>query len=53
VELFGDANVKRYDTFDLAVVALLNGDVDGVVIDLPSAIGFMNQYPASWPSVRH
>ena len=45
VKLFGDANVKRYDTFDLAVVALINGDVDGVVIDLPSAIGFMQQYP--------
>jgi polar amino acid transport system substrate-binding protein len=45
VDKFGDANVKRYDTFDLAVVALLNGDVDGVVIDLPSAVGFMEQYP--------
>ena len=43
--MFGDGNVKRYDTFDLAVVALLNGDVDGVVIDLPSAVGFMEQYP--------
>ena len=45
VKLFGDGNVKRYDTFDLAVVALMNGDVDGVVIDLPSASGFMQQYP--------
>ncbi len=45
VDTYGDANVKRYDTFDLAVVALLNGDVDGVVIDLPSAVGFMEQYP--------
>jgi len=45
IDLFGDANVKRYDTFDLAVIALLQGDVDAVVIDLPSAVGFMEQYP--------
>ncbi len=44
-ELFGDANVKRYDTFDMAVIALLQGDVSAVVIDLPSAVGFMEQYP--------
>lgn len=44
-ELFGDANVKRYDTFDMAVIAMLQGDVAAVVIDLPSAVGFMEQYP--------
>ena len=44
-EMFGDANVKRYDTFDMAVIALMQGDVDAVVIDLPSAVGFMDQYP--------
>lgn len=45
VELYGDENVKRYDTFDLAVIALMQGDADAVVIDLPSAAGFMQVYP--------
>ena len=46
-ELFGDSNVKRYDTFDLAVIALMQGDVDAVVIDLPSAVGSSSSIPAS------
>lgn len=44
-KLFGDTSVKRYETFDMAVIALIQGDVDVVVIDLPSAIGFMEEYP--------
>jgi polar amino acid transport system substrate-binding protein len=37
--------LKRYDTFDLAVRALLAKDVDAVVIDSPAADGFMAQNP--------
>lgn len=33
--------VKRYETFDLAVAALINKDVDAVIIDSPSADGFI------------
>ncbi len=36
-------NLKRYQTFDLAVAALINKDVDAVVIDSPAADGFMAQ----------
>ncbi len=34
-------DVKRYDTFDLAVRALLNKDVDAVIIDSYAADGFI------------
>jgi len=37
------ANLKRYQTFDLAVAALINKDVDAVVIDSPAADGFIAQ----------
>jgi len=37
--------VKRYDTFDLAVAALINKDVDAVIIDSPAADGFMAANP--------
>ncbi len=43
-KIVGDKNVRRYDTFDLAVVALVNKDVDAVIIDKPAAEGFIAVY---------
>jgi polar amino acid transport system substrate-binding protein len=40
-KLVGDKSVKRFDTFDLAVQALINKDADAVLIDQPSALGYM------------
>ena len=38
--LFGDA-VNSFDTFGAAVQALINGDVDAVVVDRPAAEGYI------------
>jgi polar amino acid transport system substrate-binding protein len=43
-ELVGDARLRLYDTFNAAVLALLNGDVDGVIIDDTAAEAFVQQY---------
>jgi polar amino acid transport system substrate-binding protein len=40
---FPDKQVQSFDTFDAAVLGLMSGDLDGVVIDNISALGFMNQ----------
>ncbi len=40
---FPESRVKSYDDFGAAVLALIAGDVDGVVIDNVSALGFMDQ----------
>lgn len=42
-ELVGD-RLRLYDTFNSAVQALLNGDVDGVIIDGVTADAFAQQY---------
>jgi polar amino acid transport system substrate-binding protein len=39
--LFGEDRTRSYDPFALAVEALLNGDVDAVVIDRPAAEGYI------------
>ena len=39
--LFGQDNVKSYDTFGAAIEALLNNDVDAVVVDRPAAEGYI------------
>jgi len=39
--LFGTDNVKSYDAFPVAVQALLNKEVDAVVVDRPAAEGFI------------
>lgn len=39
--LFGQDKVKSYDQFPVAIQALLNGDIDAVVIDRPAAEGFI------------
>lgn len=43
--------VKRYRTFDLAVAALLNRDVDAVIIDSVAGLGFMAQNPGKLKTV--
>jgi phosphate/phosphite/phosphonate ABC transporter binding protein len=37
----GDARIKSFDTFGLAVQALISGDVDGVVIDEVAGLGYL------------
>lgn len=39
------ATIKRYDTFDLAVAALINKDLNAVIIDSPAADGFIATNP--------
>jgi polar amino acid transport system substrate-binding protein len=41
VEIVGEARVKSFDTFDGAVLALLSGDADAVVLDQEPAKGFV------------
>ena len=43
-QLVGRERTRLYDTFNTAVQALLNGDVDGVDIDDTSADAFAEQY---------
>jgi ABC-type amino acid transport substrate-binding protein len=40
---FPEARVKSFDDFDAAVLALLAGNIDGVVIDHLSALSYMSQ----------
>jgi polar amino acid transport system substrate-binding protein len=42
-ENFPEERVKSFEDFGAAVLALLSGDVDGVVIDTVSATGFMGE----------
>jgi polar amino acid transport system substrate-binding protein len=44
VELVGRDNVRLFDTFAAAVLALQNGDVDGVIIDGTSANAYEQQF---------
>lgn len=44
VDLAGEERVTTYDDFNSAVLALLQGDIDGVVIDGVTADAFANQY---------
>lgn len=43
-EMVGDDRLRLYDTFNAAVLALRNGDVDGVIIDGVTADAFAQQY---------
>jgi len=45
IELVGEERVHSFDTFDMAVVALMAGDVDAVIIDDVAAYGFMATNP--------
>lgn len=42
---FPDERIQSFEDFGGAVLALLAGDVDGVVIDTVAAVGFMNANP--------
>ncbi|MDL1903170.1 transporter substrate-binding domain-containing protein, partial [Anaerolineae bacterium CFX9] len=39
--IFGEDNVRSYDPFGNAIQALLNGDIDAVVVDRPAAEGYI------------
>jgi len=41
IELVGAARVKSFKDFPTSVLALLSGDIDAVIIDQPSALGYM------------
>ena len=41
IEIVGEKNVKSFDTFDSAVLALLSKDVDAVIMDQPAALGYI------------
>lgn len=43
-EMVGAQRLRTYDDFNSAVLALLNGDVDGVIIDGVTAEAFVQQY---------
>ncbi len=45
IELVGEERVQSFDTFDLAVIALMVGDVDATIIDDIAALGFMAVNP--------
>lgn len=45
VEIVGEGRVKSFDTFDGAVLALLSGDADAVVLDQEPAKGFVATNP--------
>ena len=44
-KVFPDKEIKEYDDFPSAILALLNKDIDGVVIDYIAAQGFMDANP--------
>ncbi len=44
-EHFPEDRIKSFETFDAAILALLAGDVDGVVIDNVTALGYMKEHP--------
>jgi polar amino acid transport system substrate-binding protein len=44
-EIVGEARVNEFDTFDGAVLALLSGDADAVILDQEPALGFMDKNP--------
>ena len=44
-KLYGEENVRRYDDVLLAFQALINGDVEGVVNDLPVTQGYIAANP--------
>jgi polar amino acid transport system substrate-binding protein len=44
-EIVGEGRVNEFDTFDGAVLALLSGDADAVILDQEPALGFMDKNP--------
>lgn len=46
-----NVNYKPYDTYDLAFLDLANGQVDAVIADYPTALGFIGQNPEKLTTV--
>ena len=44
IEAIPDTTLKVYDTYELAFLDLVNGQVDAVVADYPLAVSFVNKY---------
>ena len=44
-QYFPEERINSFEDFPAAVLALINGDIDAVVIDTVSATGFINQNP--------
>jgi len=44
IEAITDTTLKVYDTYELAFLDLVNGQVDAVVADYPLAVAFVSQY---------
>lgn len=42
-EAIMDSNAKVYDTYELAFLDLMNGQIDAVIADYPTAVAFVNQ----------
>ena len=42
-EEIADTTVKVYDTYELAFLDLVNGQIDAVIADYPTAVAFVNQ----------
>ena len=47
IEAIADTTLKVYDTYELAFLDLVNGQVDAVVADYPLAVSFVNKYSDS------
>ena len=45
VEFVGEDRIVAYDLFPVAVQALINGDVDAVVMDNVAGLGYVNANP--------
>jgi len=45
VDLVGEDRITAYDQFPIAVQALINGDVDAVVMDNVAGLGYVNANP--------
>jgi polar amino acid transport system substrate-binding protein len=39
-----NADVRSYDSYDLAFLDLINGQIDAVIADYPTALGFIGQH---------
>lgn len=44
-KVFPEERIKTFEDFGAAILALLSGDIDGVVIDYVAAQGYMNENP--------
>jgi polar amino acid transport system substrate-binding protein len=42
-EAIADSTVKVYDTYELAFLDMINGQIDAVIADYPTAVAFVNQ----------